>query len=345
MRVQTMAAIALAVLRLVTPASAEDSSKYAPERVHALLLGGAHPYADHSWDAFKHVDGRDPEAFVAALEAVVAQQIPQELKPRVLANDLQALAAAAQDRLALEDVLPTMTMPCLLLVGDAAARYPAVRQCVTHIAHASFATLPAVIMLPALYAATSCFLKSRVFWRPGGREAQRKAGSVVCAGSWAEPNKLLPLTPALPPCGRSVRRRSTPALGVMSQSPLLEFESSAFAVTPGEDEETNPGVYGKALARWLVEQLRAAGFSVGDVTAEDFGWCVPVASEPHALYVACASTGKRPDQWRVFAFAEGGVMARLLGKDKRAESLAALYTAVRRCLESAPTILNLREEA
>jgi hypothetical protein len=131
----------------------------------------------------------------------------------------------------------------------------------------------------------------------------------------------------------------------MTQSPLLEFESSAFAVASGEDQETNPGVYGKALAQWLAEQLRAAGVSVGDVIAEDFGWCVPVASKPHSLYVACASTGERPDHWRVFAFAEGGVMARLLGKDKRAESLAALYAALRRSLESAPTILNLREEA
>jgi hypothetical protein len=131
----------------------------------------------------------------------------------------------------------------------------------------------------------------------------------------------------------------------MTQSPVLEFESSAFAVAPGEDEETNPGIYGKALAQWLAEQLRSAGFSAGDVIAEDFGWCVPVASEPHSLYVACASTGERPDQWRVFGFAEGGVIARLLGKDKRAESLAALYAALRRCLESTPTILNLREEA
>jgi len=131
----------------------------------------------------------------------------------------------------------------------------------------------------------------------------------------------------------------------MKQTPLLEFESAAFAVIPGEDEETNPGVIGKALAQWLAERLRDAGFSPGAVIAEDFGWCVPVKSEPHSLYVACASTGEKSDQWRVFAFAEGGVMARLSGKDSRAESLAALFTAVRRCLESAPIVRKLREEA
>src|SRR4051812_31558278 len=106
----------------------------------------------------------------------------------------------------------------------------------------------------------------------------------------------------------------------MKQSPLLEFESSAFAVIPGEDERTNPGIHGKALAHWLSEKLRAAGFSTGDVVAEDFGWCVPVELKPHSLYVACASSGEEPNQWRVFVFAEGGVVARLLGKDKSAES-------------------------
>ena len=130
----------------------------------------------------------------------------------------------------------------------------------------------------------------------------------------------------------------------MKQSPLLEFESSLFAVAPGEDEETNPGIYGKALAHWLRERLRAAGVPAGDVIAEDFGWCVPVDSTPHALYVACASAEDGPGRWRVFAFAEGGVMARLFGKDKSAESLDRLFTAVRSCLEAEPGIRALREE-
>jgi hypothetical protein len=66
----------------------------------------------------------------------------------------------------------------------------------------------------------------------------------------------------------------------MKQSPLPEFESSAFAVLPNEDNETNPGIYGKALAQWLANQLRAAGVPAGEVIAEDFGWCVPVESSP-----------------------------------------------------------------
>lgn len=130
----------------------------------------------------------------------------------------------------------------------------------------------------------------------------------------------------------------------MKQSPLLEFESSAFPVVPGEDQETTPGIHGKALAHWLAEQLRTAGVPAGDIVPEDFGWCIRVESKPHSLYVACASTGEKPDQWRVFAFAEGGVMARLLGKDKSAESLASLFAEVRQCLKSAATVRGLPQE-
>ena len=131
----------------------------------------------------------------------------------------------------------------------------------------------------------------------------------------------------------------------MKQSPLLEFESSAFAVIPGEDEETNPGIYGKALAHWMAEQLRNAGFRVGEVVAEDFAWCVPVESSPHRLYVACSNTGETLQHWQAFVFAEGGWIARVLGKDARAESLESLFASVRGCLSAAPHVQGLSEVA
>src|SRR5262249_42283488 len=140
------------------------------------------------------------------------------------------------------------------------------------------------------------------------------------------------------------RCRVGPRRTTLKQSPLLEFECSAFAIDPGEDADTNPGIYGRALARWLAEQLRAAGVPAGEVSGEDFGWCIPVASAPHSLYVACASRGEEPGHWQVFVFAEGGLMARLLGRDKSAASVASLFAAVRRCLESAPMVRDLREE-
>ncbi|WP_164963284.1 hypothetical protein [Rubrivivax sp. JA1026] len=130
----------------------------------------------------------------------------------------------------------------------------------------------------------------------------------------------------------------------MRQSALLEFVSSAFATEAGEDDHTNPGVFGKALAEWLAEQLRARGLGIGEVIAEDFGWCIPVESTPHRLYVACASGEEGPHHWRVFAFAEGGLVARLFGKDQSTRSVALLFAALKEVLQRTPHVRGLREE-
>jgi hypothetical protein len=127
----------------------------------------------------------------------------------------------------------------------------------------------------------------------------------------------------------------------MKQSPLLEFESSQFTVIPGEDDETNPGIYGKSLAGWLAQQLQAHGVGAGEVIAEDFGWCVPVTSAPHSLYVACASEDDQTQKWRVFVFSEGGMFAKLLGKDKSGASVDELFATIKRILEPAPGISAL----
>jgi pimeloyl-ACP methyl ester carboxylesterase len=118
-------------------------AKYAPERVHSLIIGGAHPY-EQRLPASSRLDGSDPDAFVAALFGrlgVNAGTIPPGLREELFANDFRALAAAQQDRSSLEDVLPMMTMPCCLYASDADPLYPKARECVQRIPHATFFSL------------------------------------------------------------------------------------------------------------------------------------------------------------------------------------------------------------
>jgi hypothetical protein len=130
----------------------------------------------------------------------------------------------------------------------------------------------------------------------------------------------------------------------MSQSPTLEFRSSSFPVIPGEDEETNPGIFGKSLATWLAQHIKARGFETGEIIAEDFGWCVPVRSQAHHLYIACSSEDNHPQSWRVFVFAEGGLLTGLFGRDKSLESVGALYWALKELLASSTEIQDLHVE-
>ncbi len=131
----------------------------------------------------------------------------------------------------------------------------------------------------------------------------------------------------------------------VTQSAHLLFASSAFPAEPGEDDATNSGIFGRALARWLAERLRERGIPAGEVFAEDFGWVFAVESQPNALYVVCASSGEGPDHWRAFAFTERGFMARLLGKkDTRPEALADIFKAIRHVVETVPGLRDLSEE-
>ena len=93
-----------------------DLAKLAPERLRSLLIGGSHPYA---------VDGpvvhapqfRDGMAAFLARQPLPEQILTPSFRSQILANDAEALIAASVYRPGLEDILPTLTMPCLAYVG------------------------------------------------------------------------------------------------------------------------------------------------------------------------------------------------------------------------------------
>lgn len=67
------------------------------------------------------------------------------------------------------------------------------------------------------------------------------------------------------------------------------FTSTLFEVEPGEDEETNPRLYGRQLANWLRRKFLALGYPVEEVIPEDWGWCVMCQREPFWLFVGCVN--------------------------------------------------------
>ena len=95
------------------------------------------------------------------------------------------------------------------------------------------------------------------------------------------------------------------------------FKSSKFDIEPGEDQEINPRMYGRQLARWLKERLEDKGYSVEDIINEDWGRCLMCSRDPFMLWVGCGSVSDdetvQPDDpppaksdvtWHCFATAE-----------------------------------------
>jgi pimeloyl-ACP methyl ester carboxylesterase len=116
----------------------------APERLHALVIGGAHPYS-RRLDPGNRPDGSDPQEFIRALYKRTGADLaalPPEIREELFANDFRALAAGQQDWPSLEDVLPRMTMPNLLYVGDADPYLPKMRDCARRIPGTTLVELP-----------------------------------------------------------------------------------------------------------------------------------------------------------------------------------------------------------
>jgi len=115
-------------------------AKYASHRLYSLMIGGAHPYARHRAHVRRQYS-QPREEWEAQIES--HPEMPPTLKARVLKNDLQALLAAAQDRADLSDVLPTISVPCLVYAGEAdEAVYRQAKQSVAQLANGTFFSLP-----------------------------------------------------------------------------------------------------------------------------------------------------------------------------------------------------------
>lgn len=127
----------------------------------------------------------------------------------------------------------------------------------------------------------------------------------------------------------------------MKKSPVLSFTSSAFAAVPGEDLHTNPGVYGQALAAWLSRKLQENGVPTREFIPEDFGWCIPIVTTPHRTYVVCANTDETCEAWNVFVFSEGGLFARLVGKDSRRQNIDSTFSTVQSILSASSAIQDV----
>jgi pimeloyl-ACP methyl ester carboxylesterase len=115
------------------------SAQYAPARFSSFIIGGSQPSARLQTQA-------DPllQMLRKGLEALEWDApLSPALKARLLANDRDALIACRLKQPEnFEEVLPTMTMPCLLFAGEADRAYAGVKECVRYLPNATCFFLP-----------------------------------------------------------------------------------------------------------------------------------------------------------------------------------------------------------
>ncbi|MEP7008506.1 MAG: hypothetical protein ABI810_21175 [Sphingomonas bacterium] len=108
----------------------------------------------------------------------------------------------------------------------------------------------------------------------------------------------------------------------------LEFRSTAFPPYPGEEEEVNPGRYGKRLAEFLVEELPRHAFKVAHLNAEDWGWRINLLHDSFPLWIGCGNYEEHEDGFLCFIEPSRPFVRRWLKRVPTSETVERLANAL-----------------
>jgi len=110
----------------------------------------------------------------------------------------------------------------------------------------------------------------------------------------------------------------------------VEFRSDRFPAYEGEEELVNPGVWGKRLAEFLRDGLRAEGFEAEEPIAEDWGWVLPIVNNQFRLWVGCGH--QYGDVYLCFIVPHTPLVRRFLRRVDTRERVAELQGAMDKVL-------------
>jgi len=124
----------------------------------------------------------------------------------------------------------------------------------------------------------------------------------------------------------------------------VEFRSTAFPPYEGEEDEINPGRYGKRVAELLVRGLRQRGFQPFEPIAADWGWVVPIQNDGFRLWIGCGNYDEYPDGFLCFIEPHQPTIHKFLfiGKVNTSVRVIALQKAIDEVLSAEPAIHNKR---
>jgi pimeloyl-ACP methyl ester carboxylesterase len=131
--------------------------RYHPSRFTSYIMGGISPYeivppteAGRQFVAsigamLRLGDEEGPEAVISLQEKTLGRAASAEEKKRLLDSDFKALLTVYQNFISwptTDDLLPSITVPCLLYAGERDPFHDGAKEAAKHIQHASFLSVP-----------------------------------------------------------------------------------------------------------------------------------------------------------------------------------------------------------
>jgi len=119
---------------------------------------------------------------------------------------------------------------------------------------------------------------------------------------------------------------------------FVEFRSNKFPAYEGEEEQINPGLWGKRLAEYLVQKLAEKGIQTERMVAEDWGWYVQLKNQGFRLAVCCGHQNGDDDEFLCFTDPSTPIVKKFFTKIDATVQLTGLTEAMQQILASDPDI-------
>lgn len=121
----------------------------------------------------------------------------------------------------------------------------------------------------------------------------------------------------------------------------VTFRSNKFPPYDDEEEQINPGLWGKRLAEYLVENLKGTGIETEEIIPEDWGWYIPIKNEGFRLAICCGHQNGDDDEFLCFTEPATPIIKKLFKKIDATEKLGRVVAALEKILAADPKIRNI----
>ncbi len=121
----------------------------------------------------------------------------------------------------------------------------------------------------------------------------------------------------------------------------VEFRSSKFPPYEGEEDEINPGLWGKRLTEYLAKKLGEKGIKTHEMIVEDWGCYLPIVHDGLRLALCCGHQSGEDDEFLVFTEPSKPKFKKLFRTIDVTSELTKILDALRHILESDPDIREI----
>jgi len=122
----------------------------------------------------------------------------------------------------------------------------------------------------------------------------------------------------------------------------VEFKSDKFPPYDGEEEEINPGLWGKRLAEYLQDNLPSHGINVTCIGPEDWGWMVELENKEFPLWIGCGHQYGGKSEFLCFIEPSQPFIRKWFKKIDTKESVNRVVNALANVLESDSDIRDIK---